>query len=1000
MKKILRIAAITMASLVFALFLLLGVVITCVFNTNVVADVVNRKADAFIDCKYSIRHIEPTFFRTFPHFSIQIEEVYLQDKLSELSKNDTLLYVGNLSATVDVKSLLKQKELLVKEVSLRDVQVNVFVDSCGMANYDIFRFESDTISEDDDSSSINIPFAMMDLEKVDFRDLTVNYLNQSSAMEASILGLDLYSELSYVDNTLKARLETFTPSLSFALNDTLLLDKQAFSLTLPLSADLRHLGLDLQQAKMSLGNITLLLNGQVGTDSHLQVFNTDLDIRLGGEKESIGNYLQLVPEAYASLLEGIAVSGQVGISAKVRGLYSESQMPLVDVALQLHQMDVLYQDLPKIEDINLDLTAHLDLSQPQASVANLHHLALNVNQTSLNVSAKVEDFLSENLKCKAQASIDAQLAAWQDFLPDSMDVKGRVKANAQVAFALKDISNDLNSLNPITLRSQISYQQLELAMGDLQARSSKGICQIDLLKKTGLPVSLKLADCQSVQCSLGDSFKADLKAFDADIRLSDILADREHIGAELSVNVENAQVSMPDIHACAQALSLMADADLSGESYSKMKVNLQLSNQSLLAQMAEHQISTKAINIGASVRQDSIQDNLLQSLNPSLNLALQSARLRTSLIPEEVQVADIQIAYSDDKLQLQESTVQLGNSDFHLDGHLSNIMAFLEEEESLLKADLNFTSDHTDVNRLMELTSGLGVDSADLQVDDVEISVKVDDTTAQKEPNPFIVPKGVDVVLHTNIKEALVGNQLARNLRGNLYVRDGVMILEEMGFVCDAAKLQLTAMYRSPRPNHLYVGLDYHMVDIQIDELLEMIPQVDSVLPMLRSFKGGAEFHIAAETYLNARYDLKKSTLRGAASIQGQDLVLLDGENFTEIAKLLRFNKKTENLIDTVNAEITVFRNEVDIYPIQLSIDKYKAIVAGRHNLDMSFNYHVSLLSPLRLGVDVSGTFDNLKIRPVACRYTDQFQPAERRIMEQQQLSLRKIIQESLIKDL
>ena len=99
-----------------------------------------------------------------------------------------------------------------------------------------------------------------------------------------------------------------------------------------------------------------------------------------------------------------------------------------------------------------------------------------------------------------------------------------------------------------------------------------------------------------------------------------------------------------------------------------------------------------------------------------------------------------------------------------------------------------------------------------------------------------------------------VFNQNAKDLKGGLYIKDGTLILDEMGFVCRAAKLQLTAMYRSPRRNHLYLGFDYHMIDVDIDELLTMIPNLEQMVPMLSSFKGAARFHLAAETYLNSAY--------------------------------------------------------------------------------------------------------------------------------------------------
>jgi hypothetical protein len=178
-----------------------------------------------------------------------------------------------------------------------------------------------------------------------------------------------------------------------------------------------------------------------------------------------------------------------------------------------------------------------------------------------------------------------------------------------------------------------------------------------------------------------------------------------------------------------------------------------------------------------------------------------------------------------------------------------------------------------------------------------------------------------------------------------------------------------------------------------------MIPELDSIMPMLRSFKGKGEFHMAVETYTDSLYNLKKSTLRGACSIKGQNLVLMDGQAFTDIAKTLRFSKKTKNMVDSLSAEFTIFKQEIDIYPFLISMDKYKAVVSGRHNMDMSFNYHISLVDsplPIKLGVDVSGTIDNLKYRPAKCKYAQMYRPAARGEVKNKQLELRRIIREAL----
>ena len=206
-------------------------------------------------------------------------------------------------------------------------------------------------------------------------------------------------------------------------------------------------------------------------------------------------------------------------------------------------------------------------------------------------------------------------------------------------------------------------------------------------------------------------------------------------------------------------------------------------------------------------------------------------------------------------------------------------------------------------------------------------------------------------------------------------------------------------MYRTPRRNHLFVGFDYHMTNTEISELLKTIPDIDSIMPMLRSFGGKGEFHIAAEAYTDSAYNLKKSTIRGVASIKGENLVLMDGETFSEIAKTLRFSKQAQNKVDSLSAEFTIFRNEVDVYPFLIVMDKYKAVVGGRHNLDMSFDYNISLIDsplPIQLCVDVKGTMDKMRVLPAKCKYARLYRPVERREIDTRQLEIRKMIREAL----
>ena len=425
-------------------------------------------------------------------------------------------------------------------------------------------------------------------------------------------------------------------------------------------------------------------------------------------------------------------------------------------------------------------------------------------------------------------------------------------------------------------------------------------------------------------------------------------------------------------------------------------------------------VNTKALKIEAKTDYNKEKTNLLDQLNPTVKFDFNDGLIALDGFDADINIPAIKFQFRPNNFDIEQSRIIIDDSDFALSGNITNLKNF-SQGRGLLRGNLRFQSEQTNIDQLMDLVNGLGADAE--STDEITItdnntdfaladnqSNKSDSLTSQtqtptEEPNPFIVPKKVNITLDTHISKAIFGDTDIENLGGRLTIKDGEAILEQMGFTTDAAEMQLTGIYRSERRNHLFAGLDFHLLNIDIAKLIALVPQVDTIVPMLKSFAGRAEFHIAAETYLRADYSPKMSTLRAAAALEGKDLVLLDSETFSTIAKYMMFNKKTENRVDSISVEMTVFRNEIDLYPFLISMDKWQAVLSGRHNLDNSFNYHISLTDcplPTRLGLDVKGTFDDLKFALVPCKYKALYKPDKQGATEKQTLALKKLISDSL----
>ena len=462
----------------------------------------------------------------------------------------------------------------------------------------------------------------------------------------------------------------------------------------------------------------------------------------------------------------------------------------------------------------------------------------------------------------------------------------------------------------------------------------------------------------NLDARVADMIVAGLKDYNVNAQVSNILDENVPMSVYADYSFSRIDASMDDMNFFANkpygSVAMFMKENSNDATYIAT-----YSGDSLSFKMGEEMsFDTENIEFNVSANYDDDQEDLLLQWNPHAGIKLNKAVFAMTDIPTPIYIPSIDFQYDSTGIEIKNSSVLLGDSDFELKGRFMDVDEFIRKE-ALLKGKLDFTSNYTDVNYIMEMFSGMG----DTTIVSNEVAT-VD--TIQKEDNPFIVPLGIDVTLNTKIDKAIVGEMNLHNIGGGLTVKDGILVLNEMGFTSDAATMELTAMYKSPRKNHLYVGFALHLIEIDIAEMIDLIPELDTLVPMLSSFAGRAEFHIAAETYLKSNYDPKMSTLRGATAIHGKDLVILDNETYRKLGRILRFKDKEHNKIDKLDVEITAFRNEVDVYPTLITVDKYQAVVGGRHNLNMTFDYRLGMSNPWlfrKLGIVISGDMDDMKFK-------------------------------------
>lgn len=781
--------------------------------------------------------------------------------------------------------------------------------------------------------------------------------------------------------------------VTVAMDNEKYVDNANISFNSPLMFNINTMEGSFEQSKLRFNNIIIDFMG------HLAMADPDITMNMDVNTNTIviGEVINLIPESMREeLLEGISADGKVQIKSHIEGTYNETSMPVISANVLLNDGVCRMDDiLPyPLTNLNTNASAYLDLNGK--SDIMLNSFRVRMNNTIFAASGSVKDVMDKML-CNISIKADVNFNDVKSFMPDELIAKGSVNADINIKGSAEQFS-ELDLMNT-KLDGKLRFNNLDLKYAD-----TINVVSPDLKINFTLPNPAKnslrdgLAHVKlegtSLNADITNMMTAMLDGFLIDAQVSNILDSTVLMSVITDFGFNKIDFTMDDIvmksdYAVGSAYMLPSAND-GNTSYAAV-----FTSDSLVFAMADEMyFATEALALDVNAEYDEYAEDILLQWDPKLDLDLSNAIFEMKDMSEQVIIPEVSLKYTEEGLDIENSQVVLGESDFELKGQITNLYNHLKDNE-LLKGELTFKSDYTNVNQLMNMFSGVGAEE-----ENASQTAATADTTTVQEDDPFMVPYGVDIILHTKINSALAGEMEINNVGGDLTVKDGILVLQEMGFTSDAAKMQLTGLYKSKRKNHLYAGIDFHLLDIDIAEMIRIIPDLDTIVPMLKSFAGKAEFHFAAETNMKSDYSLKYSTLKAACSIEGQDLVVLDTETFDKIKRLLFFSKKTDNKIDSLDVQFTVFKNEIDVYPFAVSMDKYSAMLYGRHNLDMSYDYNIAVLSPpvlSRLGLEIKGPdFDNMKFKVRRSRHRNMFKPEKRDYKEEKIAEIKKIISNSL----
>ena len=958
-KKTLKITGISLASLLIVSLAAIALALHFIFTPAKLTPFITQAANHSLNARVELGSVDLTFFSTFPRFGLRVTDGTLVSKAlrdTMWQRRDTLLTFKKAALVVNPIDYLTKKKITLYRLTVDSARIYAHINKEGRANWDILPDSTDTTAADSASTdTTRLAPGGIDIRRVALRHAIVTFDDRQARIFANLWDANLGLQASLHRGHSMLKLDYSNRNILFWQDGELLVNRVSAGLKTDLELDRRQRTLTLNNALLDINGLELDLKGTLRRDTTARAADVDLHYSL--HAPSIKTVIGLIPQ---SILKKGAVdaAGKVQVDGTLKGLYGKGHMPLATLKVNVNQASAHYEGMPYgIDEITADFTGQVDLMKQQPSYADLKIFHFKGAKTDILADARIDDLLGDpDISFHTQSTIDLTTLSQALPLQEGISIKGKMNADIRLRCRLSSLRN--KDLGRIKIGGKLSTEGLAVKDTNRQFElTSNAVLNFIGNDKLGARIQIKDMNLRA------PSLNTDIESLQATITSTNPQDTTRIADVECKVEMNRLKAQLADTLGAFCGHSTATITLQPGKhNPARPQVGLSLKADTLFCRMGETKMGMDKAGIGVTAEQ--VRDSFWI---PKGIVGFNRLKVSTPMCALPIRMQKTSLTVGNRTISLRNATLRIGRSDLTATGAVYDLYGAMHHNKPL-RAKLELTSNNLNCNQLIRSLS-FPTDTLQAETDTTATNLEL-----------FVVPRNVDFELTTRLKRVRYGKMVFKDVRGDVDIRNQAIHLKELSMTGMGAEMRTTLIYQARQRKRGYAGFDFRLHNINIAKLVDFAPSLDSIVPMLRSFQGTVDFDVAAETRLDSCLNIKIPSLRSAIHINGDSLVLMDGETFAEISKKFFFKNKEKNLIDSISVNISVKDGNVTVYPFVIEMDRYRAAVGGTQDLNMNFDYHISILKspiPFKLGLNIRGNLDKMKFGMGKAKYKDAVTPVE-----------------------
>jgi len=429
MKKFLKIFLIVLLVLFIAVL-----AIPFMFKSQIMSKV-KEEVNKSVNAKVEWSSVSISLLSGFPDLKIGLKD------LSVVGINnfegDTLVAFDEFILKLDLISAISGN-IQIKSMILDRPVINAITLKDGSVNYDITIPDTVVVAEeiDTDTSAAMV----IKLKRFEIRDARIYYTDYEGDMSASMEGFNFLMSGDMSEDFTDLNITSTTEALGFTMEGMKYINKAKLDMNSTIKADLVKFIFTFGKTDIKLNDIVMGMEGSFAMPNDIDM---DFDLKFFARETAFKSLLSMVPAIYTQDYAGLKTSGKLVLEGSAIGTLNDTELPTVNLALQVTDGYFAYPDLPKsVENVNVDMKLLYDgVNEDNTKVdINKFHLEIAGNpfDMALHIITPMSDMQMNGM---FKGRID--LGSFADVVPmEDALMSGIINADLSFMGKMSDIDNE------------------------------------------------------------------------------------------------------------------------------------------------------------------------------------------------------------------------------------------------------------------------------------------------------------------------------------------------------------------------------------------------------------------------------------------------------------------------------------------------------------------------------------------------------------------------------